>query len=132
MAARNFNHEQKTMQREVVTLFCKAVVAAPAGADTTATLTQNAGRCVASVTQADTGAGVLTITLANKYAQFLGLSITPVDGGTVDDWAFVPTAVDVASAKTITVASFKSGTATDVPNTCALFIEVKLTNSSGN
>lgn len=130
MAARNFTNESYALQRDVVRLYCKATCTAPSGTDTKATLAQNAGGGVASVVQAETGAGVITITLANKYTQFLGLRVTPVDAGTVDDWEFIPTAVDVASAKTITLAAFKGGTAADVPNTCPLYLEIVLTNTS--
>jgi hypothetical protein len=130
MAARNFTDEVRHLQRGVTHLFCKATCSAPSGSDTTATLAQNAGKGVASVVQAETGAGVITITLTDKYKTFLGLRVTPVDAGTVDDWVFIPTAVDVASAKTITLAAFKDGAAADVPNTCPLYLEIILSDSS--
>lgn len=131
MAARNFTEQAHTMQRGVVKLFCTAT-GGGAGAQTFA-LTNNAGNAVASVAQADAGAGVVTITLADKYAALLGAHVTlgHATYATINEYVGNYTSNDVSGAKTV-VFSFGTvaGEAADLPASSILMIELTLKNTS--
>lgn len=122
MAARNFV-ESQTLARGVVTLYGKAT---GTGTDAAQTLTHGAG--ITSVVQSATS--VLTITLADKYATFLGMNVSFVDAGSVDDWNFTVTAETVSSTKTIVGTVFKGGSAAALPATAKICFDIKLLNTS--
>ena len=131
MAARNFTEQAHTMQRGVVKLFCTAT-GGGSGAQTF-TLTNNAGSAVASVVQADSGAGVVTITLADKYAALLGAHVTigHATYSTINEYVGNFTSEAVSSSKTV-VFSFGTvaGEAADLPASTILLIELTLKNTS--
>lgn len=110
-----------------VTLTCEITI----GATGAPTLTR--GRGIASVTR--TGTGSYTITLEDKYNDFLGGSILCMMPGAT---AFVGvqtqlTSEDVATGKTVLVKCIDAagvGTLTDPAQTSKLFVTLKLANSS--
>lgn len=126
MAARNFV-ESQTLTRGVVSLYGKAT---GTGGAATQTLTHGAG--IASVVQAATG--VITITLADKYATLLGCHVSVLDSAAAH-WSFKVTSETVSSTKTIVGQLYSAATtvapaAAYLPTTAKICFRIDLLNTS--
>lgn len=130
MAARNFTEQAHTMQRGVVKLFVKATRTAASGAETL-TLTQNPGSAITSI--ACDAAGVITVTLADKYTALLGCNVDVghATAATIKAGKVYFTSESVASAKTITLTYCTTAAgAADLPQNTILFFDITLKNTS--
>jgi hypothetical protein len=117
MAARNFVQHQYSLQPDIVTLY--GVFTGGTGA-----LTKVAGHGIASCTQS--GTGVHTIVLTDKYAALIGATVTLVDptpSGSADKDAHV-TSYSM-STKTVVIQM-----TTDVPSDGQLMLSLTLVNSA--
>jgi hypothetical protein len=97
---------QYTAEPDVVRLFGRAT-----GASTSA-LTSVKGKGIASI--ARTGVGAHTITLTDRWEGFLMFAACVIDTTTPDDWEVTVVEELVATSKTVKIAVFKGGTATDL------------------
>lgn len=111
MAARNFA-PIRCMQRDHVILFAGGTGAG--AADLTA-IVGKAGLKQSGTDQINqTGTGLYTVTLADKYNSLAFFSAIVIDATTPDDWAVQVVSEDVDGAKTIDIAVFKGGALTDL------------------
>jgi hypothetical protein len=83
---------------------------------------------VVSVDQ--TGTGLYTVLMEDKWASLKHFSFEVLDAGTPDDWDVRVVTEDVAGAKTITLAVFKGGTLTDLTTDEKLYFRILVSNSS--
>lgn len=121
MAARNFA-PMRALDREVIKIFGGGTGAAAAP------LTAIKGAGVVSVNQ--TGTGLYTILLADKFNALLMASFLIIDPTTPDDWAVQVVAEAVSGAKTIDLAIFKGGLLTDLTTDEKLKFELTLSNTA--
>lgn len=120
MAARSFA-PLRALDREVVKVYGGGTGAGAAD------LTAVVGRGVATVDQ--TGTGLYTITLDDKYAKLLMASFLVIDATSPDDWEVTVVSEDVDGAKTVDIAVFKGGTLTDLTTDEKLKFELTLSNT---
>lgn len=121
MAAHNFSTKQFTLERDVVTLYCRGVGAA------TSSLTGVKGKGLTSITR--TGVGAHTITFDAKYNGLLFAVFSIIDTGTVDDWE-VTLVEDLTTSNELKIAIFKGGTAADLATTGTLLGKFDLSNTA--
>lgn len=123
MGARSLNRVQFTMERNVLRLFGRGTGAA------TSNLTGVKGAGVTSIVR--TGVGSHTITLADKWPGLLMFSASILDANaTPDDWEVTVVEELVATSKTIKIAIFKGGAATDLTTDRKLLFEAVLSNNT--
>jgi hypothetical protein len=107
----------------VVTLFMRADI----GATGAPTIDTAASKGIASIARDDTGD--YTITLSEAYTSLLGASIMSLEAGDTEfNWSI--SAVDVSSAKTVSISNLPGGTATDPDDGSDLYVTLHLKNSS--
>lgn len=123
MAARAFQKGVQTLQRDPVKLWVSGVGAGAANL----TGISSAGGGVVSVAQ--TGTGLYTVTLRDKYAGLLMLSGCVIDPTGPDEWVVQVASQAVASAKTIAIQVFKGGALTDLTTDETLLLEITLKNT---
>jgi hypothetical protein len=124
MAARAFQNGIKTLQREPVKIWAKGT-----GAATDAlTALESAGDGVVSIDQ--TGTGLYTVLLADKYAALLMLSGTVIDPTAPDEWVVQVASELVSTSKTISIQVFKGGALTDLTTDEKLMLEITLKNTA--
>ena len=125
MAARNFQKGGVlTLQRDPVKIWAKGT-----GAATDAlTALVSAGGGVVSIDQ--TGTGLYTVLLADKYEKLLMVSGCVIDPTGPDEWVVQVAAESVASAKTINLQIFKGGALADLSTDEKLLLEITLANTS--
>ena len=126
MGARSLNRVQFTLERDVVRIFGRGTGAA--AADLTGVKGAGLGAAATAINQ--TGTGLYTISLADKWPGLLMFKAAVIDATTPDDWEVVLVAESVASAKTIDIAVFKGGTLTDLTTDEKLLFEIVLSNST--
>lgn len=126
MGARSLNRVQFTMERDVVRLFGRGTGAGAAD------LTGVKGAGLAATAAFDqTGTGLYTINLADKWPGLLMFSAAVIDATSPDDWEVVVVSEAVATSKTIDIAVFKGGVAADLSTDEKLLVEVVLSNGAG-
>lgn len=123
MAARAFVNDAGTLQRGVVKIWAKAVGAG--AADLTGLV--SAGGGVTLIDQ--TGTGLYTVTLRDKYVDLLMLHGCVIDPGSPDEWVVQVASQDVAGAKTISIQVFKGGALADLTTDETLLLEITLKNT---
>jgi len=122
MAARNLNKHQFSFERNVVRIFGGGTGAA------TSDLTSVKGKGVASITRTDVG--LHTITLDDKWAGLLMFDACIIDATTPDDWEVGVTEELVSSSKTVKIAIFKGGSATDLSTDEKIKFEIVVSDSN--
>lgn len=124
MAARALQKAIGTLQRDPVKIWVTGTGAG--AADLTGLVTAGGG-----VTLIDqTGTGLYTITLRDKYAGLLMLAGTVIDATTPDDWEVVVVSETVATTKLINIAVFKGGALADLTTDEKLMLEITLRNTA--
>ncbi len=125
MAARNLKRNISHFTPAPVVIFAQGV-----GAATDAlTALQSAG----AVTLIDqTGTGLYTATLADKYNSLLWFAGSVEDTTTPDDWEIVLVSETVATTKLLNFAVFKGGALTDLTTDDKLRLHIVVSNSARN
>lgn len=125
MAARNLKRNIAHFTPAPIWIFGKGTGAGAANL----TALQSAG---AIVSIAETGTGLYTVTLADKFNSLLWFQGAVLDPTGVDDWEVVPITETVASTKTITIGVFKGGTLADLTTDEKLYLNIVVSNSARN
>lgn len=107
MAARNFGNELKIAVPGLTALFLKGTGAGAADI----TLTYGMGM---SPTLDQTGTGLYTLTLKDKYTALVHANLEVIDATTPDDWDVRVVSETVSTTKLINIAVFKGGTLADL------------------
>lgn len=123
MAARNFRDGIQTLHPEVKKIWVTGTGAG--AANLTALVTAGGG--VVSI--AETATGKYTVTLSDKFNRLLQVTGTVIDPTAPDDWEVGVVSESVASAKTIAIAVWKGGAATDLTSDEKLMLEITVSNS---
>ena len=126
MGARTLNRVQFTLERDVVRLFGRGTGAG--AANCTGIKGMGLGAAATAIDQ--TGTGLYTINLADKWPGLLMFKACVIDPGTPDDWEVTLVTETVASTKTLTIAVFKSGTLTDLTSGEKILFEIVVSNST--
>lgn len=117
------NDEQHVKEAGVWRLFLKGTGAGAADI----TLTRGLG---INPTVDQTGTGLYTITLTDKWKALLHADFNVIDTTTPDEWVVNLAEELVSTSKTIKIAVFKGGTLADLSTDEVLTGEIVLTNSS--
>ncbi len=125
MAARNNKRNISHFTPAPVLIFAKGV-----GAATSALTSLQAAGAVTLIDQ--TGTGLYTVTLADKYNSLLWLAGTVIDANSPDDWVVTVVSETVATTKLINLAIFKGGTLTDLTTDETLMLQIVCSNSARN
>lgn len=125
MAARNFA-PLRCLQRDAVVVFGGGTGAG--AADLTGIVGKSGFADTAPFDQ--TGTGLYTITLRDKYASLLFFDGIVIDATTPDDWEVVVVSETVSSDGKINIAVFKGGTLADLSTDEKLRVMVALSNTS--
>lgn len=123
MSARNNKRNISHYTPAPVLIFGKGTGAGAANL----TALQSAG-AIASI--AETGTGLYTITLADKFNSLLMFTGSVLDANSPDDWEVAMITETVSSTKTITIGVFKGGTLTDLTTDEKLYLSIWVSNSS--
>ena len=126
MGARNLNRVQFTLERDVVRIFGRGTGAA--AADMTAV--KGKGVSTASDAIDQTGTGLYSINLTDKWNGLLMFSAAVVDPNSVDDWEVVLVSETVASTKKVNIAVFKAGAAANLSTDETLLFEIVVCNNA--
>lgn len=124
MGARNLKQQISHFVPDLV-----EIVGFGTGAATDALTALNAPG-VTSVDQ--TGTGLYTVLLEDKWNRLMHFSFEVLDAGTPDDWDVRVVTETVSTTKTLTLAVFKGGTLTDLTTDEKLYMRILVSNSERN
>lgn len=87
------------------------------------------GKGTTSLVASTATVGLYTLTLQDAWGKLMIIKPAVIDTGTADDWVITPVTETVSTTKSITLQVFKGGTATALPSTAKLYLELVLSNS---